>query len=120
MSTDFVIGQKAAIYSNRFGEASVSTTTVERETKLYWVVTGGRKFRKRDCVEPSGDMWRIPAMLCQVDDPAVVRAAREQHVSRMYGGVMSAVDALRGDKQNMELIDALELALKEYKAVLEA
>lgn len=115
---DFVIGQKVAIFRYNYSSGTVKTTTVERDTKLYWVADG-RKFRKRDGVEPnSGGMWTHSTRLLSLDDERVIKAIREERRDRAYRDVCSAQNDLAREREDLSKVQALQEALSIYAQVL--
>jgi len=113
----FEIGQKVAIYQAYYGGAGVTRATVERDTKLYWIV-GGRKFRKSDGIEPGRDAWRSQARLMPLDDPRVVMEEEEARKRGAYAKVSRSFDLLGKQRENPERIAALRDALDSYAEVL--
>lgn len=116
---DFVIGQAAAIYWSDYGDGRATRTTIERDTKLYWIADG-RKFRKSDGVEPgSGSNWGRIKYLLPVSDPKVIQAEAAAQKAHAYGRVVNAQNHLASHREDPEAIAALRVALDAYAEVLQ-
>lgn len=115
---DFAIGQPAAIFVHDYADGRVSEVTVERDTKLYWIADG-RKFRKRDSLEPgSTSNWGHGKYLLPMDDPKVTRALDSARKGVAYGGVARAQEALARNREDPIAIEALKNALAQYAEAL--
>jgi len=116
--SDFVIGQPAAIYWSDYGDGRAERTTIERDTKLYWIADG-RKFRKTDGIEPgSGNNWGRIKYLLAINDPKVVQAEVAARKRYAYSRVVTAQDHLAAHREDSEAIAALKAALDAYAEVL--
>lgn len=115
---DFVIGQKAAIYQSHFSGGAVTLTTVERDTKLYWIA-GGRKFRKKDGLEPnSTERWGRGRYLLPTDDSRVVTAITDGKKWAAFARVHDAANDLASDRENLNKLEALSEAVDAYRKIL--
>lgn len=117
--SSFVIGQAAAIYWSDYGDGRATRTTIERDTKLYWIADG-RKFRKADGKEPGSDSnWGRAKYLLPLDDPKVIQAEAAARKSDAYGRVVKAQDHLAANRGDLEAVTALKAALDAYAEVLQ-
>jgi hypothetical protein len=115
---EFVIGERSAIWQSDYGEGIVSLTTVERDTKLYWVA-GGRKFRKSDGIEPrGGSAWIRSSYLLPLDDPRVVSASIAARKSAVFSKLAQAQNDLARNRESREAIEAIRSALDAYEDAL--
>lgn len=115
---DFVIGQAAAIYWSDYGDGRSGRTTIERDTKLYWIADG-RKFRKSDGVEPgSGHNWGRTKYLLPINDPKVIQAEAAARRMSAYGSVVKAQDYLASHRDDLDAIAKLRAALDAYAEVI--
>lgn len=119
MKADYKVGDRVALLSYAAGncERKVRFVTIDRETKLYWIVED-YKFRKSDGTA-TGDygLWVMPPELLPADHEIVAETLDSQKERRLRAAINAAWTPIGG--YDIESLERLILAADAYKTYLE-
>jgi len=108
------VGSRVAVLSS----TSASATTIQRETKRYWVTATGARFRKDDGRVPGDYTYGAPAWLADPTDPTVVRLLRETQLRRYRDGMTATLLALGRAPEDLGTVRQLIHQAREYGRVV--